>query len=177
MEIVALYGANSWQARVMWSKSTLVEDGYTLIELMIVVAIIGVLAAFAFAQYQDYVTRSRWAAIWVQVAQIQIAVADCAQNNGGSPASPCGNLSNLESNGFLSQNFALPSGSVIYGASLDYSTVTDTITVNGSGISVLGGCTVSLTASATAGAGGAIAWTPTITPTPLCNSRMVGLSG
>lgn len=56
------------------------HSGFTLIELMIVVAIIGILAAIALPAYQDYTIRSRVSEIIIAASAARNCVIEASQN-------------------------------------------------------------------------------------------------
>ncbi len=64
-----------------------VQKGFTLIELMIVVAIIGILAAVALPAYQDYTARSQVSEALSLAAGPQTAVTEFWSNKGYLPTS------------------------------------------------------------------------------------------
>lgn len=57
-----------------------VQQGFTLIELMIVVAIIGILAAIAIPQYQNYVIKSQVTRAIAEAGELKTAVETCIDN-------------------------------------------------------------------------------------------------
>jgi type IV pilus assembly protein PilA len=113
------------------------QKGFTLIELMIVVAIIGILAAVAIPQYSDYTSRARASATINDIASYKQAVGMCAQELGALTACAAG------SNG-------VP-------------TAVDTPNAVGLAVSATGVITGTSAATATTGTALTFTYTPTLT--------------
>jgi type IV pilus assembly protein PilA len=110
------------------------QKGFTLIELMIVVAIIGILAAIAIPAYQDYTIRAQVSEGMTLAAAAKAAIAETYLNTGIAPANraDAGMSANAtDTFGKYVQSVGVDSGTIVitYGYDVNAAIANDVVTL------------------------------------------------
>ena len=119
-----------------------IQQGFTLIELMIVVAIIGILAAVALPAYQDYTIRAKVTEVVLAASAPKASIAEFYQDRGTLPSSTSIGTIDTKSK---------------YVASVEWDG--SVITANASGEAKITGQTVTLTPTSAGAGAGQLNWT------------------
>ncbi|MBS4691995.1 prepilin-type N-terminal cleavage/methylation domain-containing protein [Aeromonas veronii] len=127
------------------------QSGFTLIELMIVVAIVAILAAVALPAYQSYTQRAKFTEVIAATGPAKTAVEVCVQGASTLTLADCVTAGTNATSGAFTTSNVLSGVSVASG--------TNTITITGSGGSDVGNSTYVLISNALTAAGQQVRWT------------------
>ncbi len=113
-----------------------IRKGFTIIELMVSVMVVGLFVAVAVPRYEDYMMRSRWTLALADVQPLQRAIVDCNMKKHSLAACITADQLGLDA-------LPTPSGS---SAAVKVTSIDGTrVTLEIQGGTILGGCTVTLT--------------------------------
>ena len=127
-----------------------IQQGFTLIELMIVIAIVGILAAVALPAYQDYTVRAKLSEGLARGAEAKTAVTEYFSSTGTFPGTNWTDVFTSTGAGRVSNVTWVSTGSK--GISITFNTA-----AGATGISELGGSNV-LTVITQSTTGGVVTW-------------------
>lgn len=83
------------------------QKGFTLIELMIVIAIIGILAAIAIPAYQDYTIKAKWGTNITDIEGVKQSIKQCMGQN-ADDGTKCDSATELNDYGFAGTTLPQP---------------------------------------------------------------------
>ncbi|MFT5722649.1 MAG: type IV pilus assembly protein PilA [Motiliproteus sp.] len=147
-----------------------VQKGFTLIELMIVVAIIGILAAIALPAYQTYTKKAKFSEVVLATSAIKTEIDICGQTKQTTAAT----FSAAATGCVSGKNAVSPTSAKGYLASVTaVGNATSTVTITATGTAEVDGATYVLVA--TMGTDGDISWAQNKTIAPTTNCEPLGL--
>jgi type IV pilus assembly protein PilA len=132
------------------------QAGFTLIELMIVVAIIGILAAIALPAYQDYIARAQMSEAMILADSLKTPVSEAFSQDGGCPANAAAAASGIPISTAISGKYVASVTTAGTGAATGGCTIVATMKATGVSTGLVS-TTLTLTMATTA-AGGSVTW-------------------
>lgn len=150
------------------------QSGFTLIELMIVIAIIGILAAIAIPQYQDYIARSQVTRVVGESGSLKTSVEQCVLN-GSTKVGKVDktNPNNCDPGATGSNLIDSTAGASQVGATLPANTGVPQVTLNSDGTATIVATFGSNASSILTSKGGLITWTRSIDGSWSCNATKI----
>lgn len=162
-----------------------VQKGFTLIELMIVVAIIGILAAVAIPAYQDYTVRAKISELIVAGSSVKSAISEGFQTNGMNGVKSAAQSANKGTTAtpvskYLKSIAVTDGGVITLTTTADASLPTDaqgkTIVMSPYARAAGTGTTAGANAALAAGASGSVEWACATTTSVQAEARLAALS-